>query len=220
MSSCSWPSAWTRGRAGSTDRRRRHRSQHGVPRPPRLVVRRPAPALRADVARARPGSGSSDRSRAPSTPTWPPVSSRRAAGWRPTSTPTKRRCTSWPASCSSTSAAPSGGSSPGDFTLMNAGVRHALGNTGSEPARWLSLNSPRKQDPESGRQDTFFEPAQDLAAMDARRPAPAVRRSDPAPRRALRGHTAPAGGAGVNDPARGRAPAGMDTRSWPTAGSA
>lgn len=99
----------------------------------------------------------------------------------------------------------------GDYALMPTGLRHALGNTAEEPVRWLSLNSPQKHDPASGRQDTFFEPAQDLVAMDtaARRPP----FGDPTVR--LVGHyagTPPQQEAlAVADPARGRAPAGMDT---------
>jgi quercetin dioxygenase-like cupin family protein len=99
---------------------------------------------------------------------------------------------------------------PGDFTLMPTGLRHALGNTGSEPARWLSLNSPRKQAADSGRVDTIFEAAQDLAAMEA------VARRPPFGDPTLRyvGHylgTPPQLEAlAVKDAARGRAPAGMD----------
>lgn len=99
----------------------------------------------------------------------------------------------------------------GDYALMPTGLRHALGNTAAEPVRWLSLNSPQKHDPASGRQDTFFEPAQGLDAMDdaARRPP----FGDPTVR--LVGHyagTPPQQEAlAVADPARGREPAGMDT---------
>jgi quercetin dioxygenase-like cupin family protein len=55
----------------------------------------------------------------------------------------------------------------GDYTLMPTGMRHGLANTGSKPARFLSLNSPQKQDPDSGRADTYFEPAEDVAAWEA-----------------------------------------------------
>ena len=85
---------------------------------------------------------------------------------------------------------------PGDFTLMNVGVRHALGNAGSEPARWLSLNSPRKQDPESGRVGHVLRAGPGPGRDGRGRPPAAVRRSDPAPRRALPGHAAPARGPG------------------------
>ena len=98
----------------------------------------------------------------------------------------------------------------GDFTLMPTGLRHALGNSGHGPARWLSLNSPRKQDPDSGRVDTIFEPAQDLATMDAAARRPPF--GDPTLR--FVGHyvgTPPQLEAlAVKDAARGRAPIGMD----------
>lgn len=99
----------------------------------------------------------------------------------------------------------------GDYALMPTGLRHALGNTSVGQARFLSLNSPQRVEPDAGRKDTFFEPAQDLAAMDnaARRPP----FGDPTLR--LVGHydgTPPQAEAlAVRDPARGRAPAGMDT---------
>ena len=99
----------------------------------------------------------------------------------------------------------------GDYALMPTGLRHALGNTGSAPNRLLSLSSPMRQDPASGRRDTFFEAPQDLAAMDAAAMRPPF--GDPTLR--LVGHydgTPPQAEAlAVKDPARGRAPAGADT---------
>ncbi len=99
----------------------------------------------------------------------------------------------------------------GDYTLMPTGMRHALGNPIAGPARFLSLNSPVKHDPASGRQDTFFEAAQDLAAMAAAARRPPF--GDPTLRHV--GHYAGTGpqleALAVNDPARGRAPAGADT---------
>jgi len=99
----------------------------------------------------------------------------------------------------------------GDFTLIPTGIRHALGNTAAAPVRLLSLNSPQRLDPSAGRRDTFFEPAQDLARMDADAVRP--RFGDPTLR--LVGHydgTPPQLEAlRVKDPARGRASAGMDT---------
>jgi quercetin dioxygenase-like cupin family protein len=99
----------------------------------------------------------------------------------------------------------------GDFALMPTGLRHALGNSGDGVVRWLSLNSPQRMPADGTRRDTYFEPAQDLDAMDA-----AARRppwGDPTLR--LVGHydgTAPQIEAlAVKDAARGRAPAGMDT---------
>ncbi len=99
----------------------------------------------------------------------------------------------------------------GDYALMPTGLRHALGNTSAAQVRFLSLNSPQRLEPDTGRKDTFFEPAQDLAAMDAAARFPPF--GDPTLR--LVGHydgTPPQAEAlAVRDPARGRAPAGMDT---------
>jgi quercetin dioxygenase-like cupin family protein len=100
----------------------------------------------------------------------------------------------------------------GDYALMPTGLRHALGNSGDEAVRWLSLNSPQKHDPATGRQDTFFEAKQDLTAMDAAARRPPF--GDPTLR--LVGHyagTPPQLEALAVAPAtaRGRAPAGMDT---------
>jgi quercetin dioxygenase-like cupin family protein len=99
----------------------------------------------------------------------------------------------------------------GDFALIPTGLRHALGNTAAEPVRLLSLNSPQRLDAAAPRRDTFFEPAQDLARMDADATRPPF--GDPTLR--LVGHydgTPPQlEGLHVRDAARGRAPAGMDT---------
>jgi quercetin dioxygenase-like cupin family protein len=99
----------------------------------------------------------------------------------------------------------------GDYALIPTGLRHALGNTASEPVRLLSLNSPQRLDPAATRRDTFFEPPHDLARMDA----DAVRPPFGDPTLRLVGHydgTPPQADAlRVRDPARGRAPAGMDT---------
>jgi quercetin dioxygenase-like cupin family protein len=99
----------------------------------------------------------------------------------------------------------------GDFALIPTAVRHSLGNKGGTDVRLLSLASPQRLDPASGRQDTFFEPAQDLAAMDAAAGRPPF--GDPTLR--LVGHyegTPPQlETLRIRDDARGRAPAGMDT---------
>ena len=99
----------------------------------------------------------------------------------------------------------------GDYALMATGIRHALGNTSDEPVRLLSLSSPQRLGPEAGRKDTFFEPGQDLAAMDAAARRPPF--GDPTLR--LVGHY---DGTGpqletlrIKDAARGRATAGRDT---------
>jgi quercetin dioxygenase-like cupin family protein len=98
-----------------------------------------------------------------------------------------------------------------DYALIPTGLRHALGNSGPTTVKLLSLNSPQRLDPASGRKDTFFDPPQDLAAMEAAGVRP--RFGDPTLR--LVGHyagTPPQLEAlRVTDPARGRAPAGMDT---------
>src|SRR4051794_17347439 len=69
----------------------------------------------------------------------------------------------------------------GDFALIPTGLRHALGNSATEPTTFLSLTSPQRQDPSSGRRDTWFEPAHDLDRMDAdaTRPPPPPGRGGP-----------------------------------------
>jgi len=99
----------------------------------------------------------------------------------------------------------------GDYALIPTALRHALGNSADAPVRFLSLNSPQRLDPAGQRRDTFFEPAQDLAAMDAAASRPPF--GDPTLR--LVGHydgTPPQlESLRIKDEARGRAPAGMDT---------
>lgn len=99
----------------------------------------------------------------------------------------------------------------GDYALIPTATRHALGNTSPAPIRFLSLNSPQRVDPGSGRRDTFFEAPHDLAAMDAAATRPPF--GDPTLR--LVGHydgTPPQLDVlRITDEARGRAPAGMDT---------
>ena len=99
----------------------------------------------------------------------------------------------------------------GDFTVMPIGVTHALGNARDAPLRWLSVNTPQRLSPDGGRKDTFFESGPfDLAALDARAKRPAFG----APTLRWVGHydgTPPQAEAlRVDDPARGRRPAGMD----------
>jgi quercetin dioxygenase-like cupin family protein len=99
----------------------------------------------------------------------------------------------------------------GDYTLMPTGMRHGIANTGDRPVRFLSLNSPQKQDPGKDRTDTFFEPAQDVTAWEAIAERPTF--GDPTLRYV--GHYEGTGpqleALRVSDPARGRAPAGADT---------
>ena len=98
-----------------------------------------------------------------------------------------------------------------DYALIPTGLRHSLGNGAAEPIRFLSLNSPQRLDPSGSRRDTFYEPAQDLAKMDAAATRP--RFGDPTLR--LVGHyagTPPQVEAlRIVDRPRDRAPAGMDT---------
>ena len=100
----------------------------------------------------------------------------------------------------------------GDFCLMPIGTWHALANAGDEQVRWLSVNTPLRVVPGSGRKDTFFtRGAFDPETLVANAVRP--RFGDPAVR--LVGHydgTPPQAEAlAVGDPARGRKPAGMDT---------
>lgn len=99
----------------------------------------------------------------------------------------------------------------GDYALVPTGLRHALGNTSAGSVRFISLNSPQRLVPGGGRRDTFWEPAHDLAAMSAAARRPPF--GDPTLR--LVGHyegTPPQlETLRIDDDARGRAPAGMDT---------
>ena len=99
----------------------------------------------------------------------------------------------------------------GDYTLMPTGMRHGIANTGSRAVRFLSLNSPQKVDPASGRKDTYFEAPPDVAAWEATAERPPF--GDPTLR--FVGHYEGTGpqmeALRVTDPARGRAPAGADT---------
>ena len=100
----------------------------------------------------------------------------------------------------------------GDFGLMPVGIWHALANAGSEQTRWLSVNTPMRLPPDAGRRDTFFDPAAfDPAEFSSRAERPPF--GDP--RLRLVGHYAgtppQADALRLDDPARGRRPAGMDT---------
>lgn len=100
----------------------------------------------------------------------------------------------------------------GDYAHMAIGIRHTLANAGSDEVRWLSVNSPQRQAPDSARRDTFFDRVPvDPAALAERSVRPPF--GDPTLRSV--GHyegTPPQQEAlRVADPARGRRPAGMDT---------
>ena len=100
----------------------------------------------------------------------------------------------------------------GDYALIPIGTWHALANGGGEQVRWLSVNTPQRLDPSAGRRDTLFA----REAMEVERLAERASRprfGDPTLRYV--GHyagTPPQSEAlRVDDPARGRKPAGMDT---------
>jgi quercetin dioxygenase-like cupin family protein len=100
----------------------------------------------------------------------------------------------------------------GDYALLPVGTWHALANGGSEPTRWLSVNTPQRLAPDAGRRDTFFSArAFDLASVEERAQQPTF--GDP--RLKLVGHYAgtppQADALALTDPARGRTPAGRDT---------
>jgi quercetin dioxygenase-like cupin family protein len=99
----------------------------------------------------------------------------------------------------------------GDYACMTIGTWHALANGGAEQVRWLSVNTPQRLGPDAAWRDTFFAAAPfDLEAFAARATRPAF--GDPTVR--FVGHyigTPPQAEAlRVDDPARGRRPAGMD----------
>jgi quercetin dioxygenase-like cupin family protein len=102
--------------------------------------------------------------------------------------------------------------SAGDFSLHSIGTWHALANGGTEPVRWLSVNTPQKYPPEKHIRDTFFsrEPM-DVAGLAARAVRPPL--GDPTLRNI--GHYAgtppQAEALALSDPARGRKPIGADT---------
>ena len=99
----------------------------------------------------------------------------------------------------------------GDYTLMPTGLRHALANTGDEPVRFLSLNSPQRLAPGASWRDTIFDARRDPAELEAAAILPPF--GDPTLR--LVGHyegTPPQQAAlAVADDPRQRAPAGADT---------
>lgn len=100
----------------------------------------------------------------------------------------------------------------GDYALLAVGTWHALANAGDGETRWLSVNTPLRLTPDAARRDTFFasEPF-DLGAFAERAQRPPF--GDP--RLRFVGHydgTPPQSEAlALDDPARGRRPAGRDT---------
>jgi quercetin dioxygenase-like cupin family protein len=100
----------------------------------------------------------------------------------------------------------------GDYAVMPIGVRHGLANASDAEVRWLSVNTPLRLAPDSGRRDTFFDAdPPSVEHVDAAAVRPPF--GDPTLRWV--GHydgTPPqAETLAVADPARGRRPAGMDT---------
>lgn len=100
----------------------------------------------------------------------------------------------------------------GDYAFIPIGTWHALANPAAEQTRWLSVNTPQRIDSDAGRRDTFFTvDAFDRDELIARAARPVF--GDPSLRYV--GHypgTPPLEQAvRVEDPARGRRPAGADT---------
>ncbi len=99
----------------------------------------------------------------------------------------------------------------GDYALIPVGVWHTLGNAAPEPVRWISVNTPQRLALDSGRKDTFYagDPF-DLSGLAARARRPPF--GDPTLRWVghYEGTPPQAEALRVDDPARGRRPAGMD----------
>jgi len=101
---------------------------------------------------------------------------------------------------------------PGDFALVPIATLHTLACASAVPVRWMSMNTPPRRPPDAPVRDTVFAP--EPPDLDALRAAarylgggdPSVRwvghyDGTPPQLEALR----------LDDPARGRRPAGMDT---------
>ena len=99
----------------------------------------------------------------------------------------------------------------GDYVLYPLGTWHALANAGEGQARWLSVNTPLRLAPDAGRRDTFFT-KDPFDAADLCRRATRPRFGSPTVRYVghYEGTPPQAEALRVADPARGRAPAGMD----------
>ena len=100
----------------------------------------------------------------------------------------------------------------GDYGLIPIGTWHALANGGDSEVRWLSVNTPQRLAADAGRRDTFFT-KDPFDAMELVGRAMRPRFGDPAVRYVghYEGTPPQAEALRVNDPARGRKPAGMDT---------
>lgn len=100
---------------------------------------------------------------------------------------------------------------PADYAFMPIGTWHLLANFGREPVRMVSVGSPQRRPLSDPRRDTFFRPgAPELAALGRARP-PAFGTATVQGVGHYAGTPPQAEAFAVSDPARGRAPAGMDT---------
>jgi quercetin dioxygenase-like cupin family protein len=105
--------------------------------------------------------------------------------------------------------------SPGDFCFVPVGYAHGWHNAGVDRAEWLTLNTPQRLPAGAGRLDTFFASASSAARFPPGEGSEAQPPHLGAPTQRWFGHyegTPPQDIAlRLADPARGRAPAGMDT---------
>ena len=105
----------------------------------------------------------------------------------------------------------------GDFALIPIGTHHTLAATATAGVRWLSVSTPPRRPADAPVPDTIF--AKGPAERRGARPRAAVpprfaRTRRGATSATTTGHAAAAGGArGVDDPARGREPAGHGHRA-------
>ena len=100
----------------------------------------------------------------------------------------------------------------GDYALIPIGTLHTLAGPGPAPVRWLSVNTPPRRAPDAAVRDTLYAPsAPDGAALAAAATRPNL--GDPTVRYV--GHYEGTGpqleALRLDEPARGRRPAGMDT---------
>lgn len=100
----------------------------------------------------------------------------------------------------------------GDYGLIPIGMLHTLAAPAERGVRWMSINTPPRRAPDAAVKDTLYAPEPpDVATLDALATRPAL--GDPTVR--FVGHyegTPPQLEAlRLEDPARGRNPAGMDT---------
>ena len=104
---------------------------------------------------------------------------------------------------------------PGDFALIPIGTHHTLATARSVGVRWLSVNTPPRRPADATVPDTIFATvAPDVSALVAAAQPLAGGAGGPDPTRRWVGHYEGTGpqleALAVHDPARGRAPVGMD----------